>query len=137
MKHTFIIILMVFGLISPAFSQVRGREWNRLNIPQPEAVTVSGNLIVAHGFPAIRSGDITYLTLGVNRLVGFIDGLVEGAFVTIAGHSMSSPGDENLRILRPTELNFSGRTYDLTLPRMRLPESNRDRFQAPGRRGTF
>ena len=116
MKRTILLILIIFGLTVPAFTQEGRRDWNRLNIPRFEEVTVSGSLIVAHGMPALSSGGITYLILGLNRLVGFVDGLVEGAYVTISGHAMSSPRDDNLRILRPTELIFSERTYDLTLP---------------------
>ena len=141
MRRTIIFILLVFGLVAPAFAQGWGRGW--VQPPQPEAVTVSGNLIVAHGSPALRSGDVTYLAGGISRLVGFVDGLREGAYVTISGYAISSPQDENLKVLRPTELTFDGRSYDLAhpreqfLPEMRLPYVAWGRPFIPQRRGFF
>ena len=141
MKRTIFIFLLVFGLVAPAFAQGWGRGWVRPSIPQPEAVTVSGNLIVAHGLPALRSGDVTYLIGGINRLVGFVEGLREGSNVTIVGHAISSPQEETLKILRPTELIFDGRSYEMALPLRNflpeMPEGNRRRLPTPQRQRRF
>ena len=136
MRRTTFFILLVFGLIAPAFAQGWGR--GRVQPPQPEAVTVSGNLILAHGLPALRSGDVTYLAAGINRLIGFVDGLREGSYVTIIGYAISSPRDEMLKLLRPTELTFDGRTFDLALPTRNfmpeMPEGSLRRIPNPQRR---
>ena len=87
------------------------------NVPPSEEVTVSGNLTVANGMPAIKSDDTTYLVFGINRLSGFIDGLKEGAQVTVDGTAMSNPRDDTLKFLRPSNLNLNGKDYDLTPPR--------------------
>ena len=143
MKRTVFIVLLVFGLMIPAFAQGWGRGWGQPIIPQSEAVTVSGNLIVSHGLPALRSGDVTYLAGGISRLVGFVDGLKEGAHVTIIGYTISNPQDEMLKILRPTKLTMDGRTYDLAhpweqfLPEMQRPYGTRGRLYIPQRRGFF
>jgi len=83
-------------------------------LPVADAVTVSGNLIVAHGLPALKSGDVTYIVGGISRLSGFVDGLKEGAQVTIEGKAITSPRDANLKFLRPSNLTLSGKTYDMT-----------------------
>jgi len=91
-------------------------------LPVPEPVTVSGSLIVANGFPAVKSGDVTYLVGGVNRLTGFIDGFKAGAQVTIEGKAFTSPKDSNLKFLRPSSLTLNGNTYDLSPPQfLRAP----------------
>ena len=100
------------------WAQGSGRERPSDRAPRPaaEAVTVSGSLIVAHGSPAVKSGDDTYLVRGIHRLTGFVDGLKEGAQVTIEGLSISSPRDNKLKFLRPAKLTLNGKAYDLTPP---------------------
>ena len=81
--------------------------------PAAETVTISGSLVVAHGRPAVKSGDTTYFVRGINRLAGFVDGLKEGAQVTIEGLSVTSPRDNSLKFLRPVKLTLNGKTYDM------------------------
>jgi hypothetical protein len=81
-------------------------------MPASETVTVSGVLAVSSGMPAVKSGDINYLVGRLLRLSGFIDGLKEGSQVTIEGRSFSTPGDGNVKILIPSKLTLSGKTYD-------------------------
>ena len=112
---------MSFTLTAAVFAQRGGSadpelRRNRNSRPQTETVTISGSMIVAHGFPAIKSGDITYIIGGINRLVGFVDGIKEGAQVTIDGMAVSIQRDGNLKFLRPSKLTLSGKTYDLALP---------------------
>jgi hypothetical protein len=116
MKRTILVFLLVFGLLAPAFAQDWGRGRVRPNITRPEVLTVSGNLIVAHGMPALRSGEVTYLISGINRLVGFVEGLNEGAYVSVEGWAITSPRDDSLKILRSTTLTMDGRSYDLAPP---------------------
>ena len=94
----------------------RERPSDRNRRPAGEAVTVSGSLIVAHGSPAVKSGDDIYFVRGINRLVGFVDGLKEGAQVTIEGVSFTNPRDTKLKFLRPAKLTFNGKAYDLEPP---------------------
>jgi len=124
MKKTAIFILLIFGLCTAVWAQEMGRGRNhrgwahpdRSRLPASETVTVSGRLIVAHGMPAIKSGDITYLVCRISRLTGFIDGLKEGAQVTIDGIAMTSPQNSNLKFLVPANLTLYGRIYDLASP---------------------
>jgi len=103
----------------------------RGNIPRPatEAVSISGNLIVAHGRPALKSGDVTYLVLGLNRLTGFVDGLKEGAMVAIEGTALSRQKDDNVKFLAPAKLTLGGKTYDMAFPEEGMRNNH------PGNRG--
>ena len=120
----------------------RGRGPNRPQLPPSEAVTISGTLTVAHGMPAIRSGDTTYLVGRLSRLTGFIDGLREGAQVTVEGSAVTSRRDSNLRLLNPSRLTLGGRSHDLSSParafgfdrQFGAPQGSARQFNAPRHR---
>jgi len=102
-------------------------------IPAAKPVTVSGNLIIANGSPAIKSEDTTYIIGRSFRLFGMIDGLKEGALVTIEGRAMGTPRDSKLMVLLPSKLTINGKTYDnlepagfpRNFPSRRAPENHR------------
>ena len=129
MKRIVFFLILVFGLATLASAQQSGPGRNQRTLPPAEAVTASGNLIVAHGMPAIRSGNTTYLVFGINRLIGFVEGLREGAFVTVEGRALASRNDNDLKFLMPSTLNLGGRNYEITRPQ----EFNRMREQIPPR----
>ena len=159
MKRNVLFVLFVLGLAAMTWAQgsVEGGpvqpEGNRRperNLdarprrerPAVETVTVSGSLIIAHGSPAVKSGEDTYLLGGITRLTGFIDGLKEGAQVTIEGAAVTSPRDSNLKFLRPAKLTLAGKDYDLTPPvsafglnRQFAPGPGAPRQFAPNRQG--
>ena len=138
LKRKALLILLIFGLAAATWAQGWGRGWNQDGRNQPnrpqrpatEAVTVSGSLILAHGMPAVKSGDITYLVGRITRLTGFIDGLKEGVQVTVDGHAIASAQDSNLKYLHPTKLTLGGKSYDLTPPVSSFRQNNRQ-FSPP------
>ena len=71
-------------------------------------------MVVANGMPALKSGDDTYLVGGVSRLIGFVDGLKEGAQVTVEGTVMTIPGRNSLKYLSGSKLTLGGKSYDLS-----------------------
>ena len=148
LKRTIITILLVSGLTAMTWAQGWGRvQDSRNNPPRPaaETVTVSGSLVVSHGMPALASGDVTYIITGISRLIGFVDGLKEGAQVSIEGSAFGNNSDAKLKYLRPVKLTLGGKTYDLAplvsqnfMNRMPQPLHNfrnqippQPRFQAP------
>ena len=119
LKRKALFVLFIFGLTAMTWAQgwERGRNApHHRQLPPAETVTISGNLTVAHGMPAIASGDTVYLVGRLSRLTGFIDGLREGAQVTIEGSAMTSRRNNNLKLLNPTRLTLDGRSHDLTSP---------------------
>ena len=89
-----------------------------------ESATVSGNLTIVKGRIAVKKDDVTYLTGGLNRFVGFIDGLKEGAAVTLEGKAVSVPQNEKLKFLMVEKMTLNGKEYDLAPPR---PNAEQDR----------
>ena len=81
-----------------------------------EKITVTGNLTVANGMIALKSSDATYLTRGLDRFVGFIEGIKDGAAVSIEGYSISSPDKSDVKFLRVEKLTIGGNDYDLSRP---------------------
>jgi len=138
-KKAFFSLILIFGLAAVVSAQQRDSGRNQRVLPPAETVTASGNLVVAHGMPAIRSGDTTYLVFGLNRLVGFVDGLREGAFVTIEGTARTSRNDNSLKFLMPSKLDLGGRNYELARPQefyrmwSQIPQRDSQRQQAPHR----
>jgi len=79
----------------------------------PENVSVSGNLTIAQGMIAVVSGDTTWLVRGLNRYVGFIDDLKEGAQVTLEGYAMSSPRNDKIKSMQVQKMTLNGKDYEL------------------------
>jgi len=89
--------------------------------PSPENVNVSGNLTIAQGMIAVIDKDTTYLIRGLNRYTGFIDGLKEGATVTLEGYALPSPQKNTVKILHVEKMTLNGKDYDLAMPRRDMP----------------
>jgi hypothetical protein len=118
MKHKILFIILILGLAATASAQGwRNNGW-RPHIPAAETVTVSGDLTITHGMPAVKSGSVTYLIGGLTRLAGFIDGLKEGSRVTVQGAARQINQDAELKFLQPSKLTLNEKTYDLELPEM-------------------
>ena len=101
--------------------------------PEMEKVTVSGTLIVAQGRPALKSGDVTYIVGGLNRLTGFVDGLKEGAQVTIEGAAISRQKEDKIKFLSPAKLTLNGKTYEMFQPGENMNKQEPGE-RAPGKR---
>ena len=76
--------------------------------------TVNGTLGLSGGRIVLRSGDTSYFVRGLERFVGFIDGLKEGAQATIEGY-VSPPSLEGAteRLLFPVKLTLDGKDYEV------------------------
>jgi hypothetical protein len=144
MKRTILFLLLAFCAIALISAQGNNRRgpgfppdgqcspsWGRgehRNYPQQENVTVSGKLNISQGMIAITSGGVTYLTGGLSRFVGFIDGLREGAEVTLEGYALPVRRDNKVKLLQVQKMTLNGNEYDLALPR----QMQRGRWNTPG-----
>lgn len=79
-----------------------------------ETVKVEGRLALVNGMIAVKEKDKTYYVGGLNRLIGFIDGLKENASVKLEGYAVAIPGAPEYLHLRATKLSFAGKDYDLS-----------------------
>lgn len=116
-----IIVLLLAGLVAAGtLSAQAAATGNTTTAAQTATVTkVEGKLALVNGLIAIKSGDKTYYVNGLQRLVGFIDGLKEGASVKVEGYAQALPAAPEYIHLFVTKLTFNGKDYDLS--------------QAPGR----
>ena len=69
------------------------------------SVTVEGTLKLEKGFIALASGDTVYYVPMLQRYVGFIDGLKEGAKVSVEGYQFKN-------MLHPQKVTINGKDYD-------------------------
>ena len=100
-KSIFFILLAVAvgGLLAAQNRNPWGWPDPRWQAAPLETLTVTGQLGILEGRIALQDKDIRYYVLGIERFIGFIEGLKEGATVTIEGYSRASPSRE-LQFLR-------------------------------------
>ncbi|MDR2701370.1 MAG: hypothetical protein LBB72_02955 [Spirochaetaceae bacterium] len=104
---------------------IGGSVFAQSNIP---ITTIRGTLGLSNGRISVVSGNITYYVRGLERFVGFIDGLKEGAQVSLDGYA-AAPAIEGQkdRLFYPVKLTLNGKNYEVG-----SPDANKMRF---GRKG--
>jgi hypothetical protein len=134
MKRMFYIALLVLTTAAALSAQQGGPHgWGRGAIREP--VTITGSLELIDGNIALRQDTIIYYIKGIERLIGFIDGLKEGAEVTLEGTALAMPREKDRRVLLVFKLGINGKTYDnLTPALMGRPERNPPPHPGPGHR---
>jgi hypothetical protein len=129
MKKQLLVLMLPFLAVS-LWAQSPGTD-RRENFRQREPVSVSGTLVLANGFIALKSGDTLYYTGGLERLVGFVDGLKENAQVRLEGYdftrinTQTQAQAETKHFLRVIKLEIDGRSYEIG--RIAVPEQDRGR----------
>ena len=113
MKRNILLVVLILGFVVLATAQDRETNRDRRNWQAPEPVTISGSMVVVRGGPALKSGDVTYYVSGITRLIGFVDGLKEGAQVTVEGVVIPVPRNEDFKFIRASKLTLGGKTYDI------------------------
>ena len=114
-----IIVIVAAGLIAAASlsAQAFGPGMNfapgTAAVAQ-EIVKVEGKLSLINGMIGIKDKDKTYYVGGLNRLIGFVDGLKEGAAVKLEGYAVAVAGAPEYLHFRATKMTFAGKDYDLT-----------------------
>jgi lipopolysaccharide export system protein LptA len=96
-----------------------------------ENVTVSGPLTIVQGRIALKSGEVTYITAGLIRYAGFIDGLKEGAQVTLEGNALAWEKDAKTKHLRIRKMTLNGKAYDMAPPDAGRRENRKGRMGPP------
>jgi hypothetical protein len=118
MKKNFIFVILALcaaGLFAQPAQRPRPR-----NAPpeQPgrelQTASVSGPLSIINGRIAVQSDGTVFYAAGIQRFVGFIDGLKEGAQVTLDGY-VRGLREESAKMLFVTKLTLNGKSYD-TVP---------------------
>jgi hypothetical protein len=90
-----------------AIGAISAQNWGSRGITQ--SVTVEGTLQLQNGQIALSTGDAVYLVPVLNRYIGFIDGLNEGARVSVVGYVSGN-------VLQATQATINGKPYDFHTP---------------------
>jgi hypothetical protein len=113
--------LVVFILVSALFAGTVFAQ-NRDNRPDrndrqraPVKVTVEGVLQLEKGVVAVASGDSIYLVPVLTRYIGFIEGLKEGAKISVEGSQFRN-------FIQPVKVTINGKSYDF--PEFRNKDNN-------------
>ena len=103
-----IVLLFLFVAI------VSGSLFAQSNTP---TITISGTLGLSNGMISVESGNTTYIVRGLERYIGFIDGLNYGARVSLEGYDNTPSVDgQNNRSFLPVTLTISGKIYEIGSP---------------------
>jgi hypothetical protein len=97
---------------------------------------IKGTLGLSNGRISVVNGNITYYVRGLERFVGFIDGLKEGAQVSLDGYA-SIPvveGQKN-RLFYPVTLTLNGKAYEVGSPN--VPNAPNMRNSRNNQKGAF
>jgi len=104
---------------SPAPGNSRAREVN--------SVTVEGVLKLEKGLVAVENADNVFVVPMLNRYIGFITGLREGARVSVEGYEFRN-------MIRPTKVTIEGKSYDFMSRNRELSPDYRQKHQKFGSR---
>jgi hypothetical protein len=81
-----------------------------------ETRTISGTLSVENGFISVQTDDNTYYTHGFQHLIGFVDGLVEGAHITLEGFVAPAFINSDYQTFISTKMTLNEKDYTLQTP---------------------
>ena len=99
MKKVGFLLVIAFMAIGTVFAQ----NWGGVS----QKITVTGTLQLQNGQIALASGNTVYFVPTLGRYIGFIDGLKEGASVSIDGYASGN-------YLEPSKVTINGKSYDFS-----------------------
>jgi len=113
-----IVLFCLFAAI------IGGSVFAQTNTP---TTSIRGTLGLSNGRVSVVSGNITYYVRGLERYVGFIDGLKEGAQVSLDGYAtVPTVEGQTDRLFRAVKLTLNGKTYEVGSPDARNMKPGRN-----------
>jgi hypothetical protein len=99
------------------------RRYRGIDGPGIEKLSLSGTLGLSRGIIVLKSGEEIWYTPGLGRYTGFIEGLKEGAAVTLEGWGKRIPQtDEAAGFLMVSKLTLDGKDYEVGPAEPRLSQ---------------
>ncbi len=134
MKRTLVAVLAALAIAGAASAQ------NAAPASPPAApaqtTTISGKLELIDGAIGLKAGGVSYYTMRLRQLVGFVKDLQEGAAVKLEGYAYPLPDRAGYSVFMVTKLSFNGNDYDLGQPGAGGPFGGKGRgFGRGGMRG--
>ena len=105
MKRTGFLLVIAFLAIGAVSAQNWRNQWGA-----SQSVTVEGTLRLQNGQIAVSTGNAIYYVPVLNQYIGFIDGLKEGASISVSGYVSGN-------ILQPSQVTINGKSYVFQSPR--------------------
>jgi hypothetical protein len=137
MKRIILCVLFVMAVGGMLAAQNSGRPDSPRRNGEPEKISLSGSLALSRGRIVLESGGSTYYVAGIGGLIGFVEGLKEGASVSLEGWAFPLPRSEKEQIFRAAKLSFNGKDYELggqeRPPRNEFGFNRENRFGPPSR----
>ena len=101
MKKLGFVLVIACLAIGTVSAQGWGGTWGT----PTQAISVTGTLQLQNGEIAVASGNTIYFVPALTRYIGFIEGLREGAQISMDGFASGN-------YFEPTRVTISGRSYD-------------------------
>jgi hypothetical protein len=92
-----VIFVLIIGIL--AVGTISAQVWGA------QSVTVEGTLQLQNGQIAVATGNAVYFVPVLTQYIGFIEGLREGARVTVLGYASGN-------VLQAAQVTINGKTYD-------------------------
>lgn len=113
MKRIAIVLTCALLVAGSAFAQVPPPALSQSQAPA-QVTKATGKLELVQGSIALKSGGKTYIVRNLQRLAGFVDGVKEGATVTVEGYECPLAYTTDVVLLHVTKLTVGGKEYDLS-----------------------
>jgi len=113
MKRIAIVLTCALLVAGSAFAQVPPPALSQSQAPA-QVTKATGKLELVQGSIALKSGGKTYIVRNLQRLAGFVDGVKEGATVTVEGYEYPLAYTTDVVLLHVTKLTVGGKEYDLS-----------------------
>jgi hypothetical protein len=109
MKKIFAALILVLAVAGISSAQAA----TTTQAQAQQIVTISGKLELVDGFISVKSGGTTYYTRGLERIVGFVKDLQEGAQVKLEGYAHPLGLPSGYSVLMVTKVTVGGKDYEL------------------------
>lgn len=106
-----LVIVAMMCLMFAAALSAQNTQWTAA-----ETMSISGTLAVENGLIAVKTENQTYYTYGFQHLINFVDGVKEGAALTLEGYVLPYQRDPENPHFMATKLTINGKSYELQTP---------------------
>jgi hypothetical protein len=122
MKRNLLLAAVILAVSGAVFARDEGyrnhnrqvrRAYDHLFRSAGQEVTLDGNLGWVDGRIVLKTDAKTYFVSGLRPLVGFVDGLKDGAGVKLAGRARDIEGVPEYGFLQAEKVTVNGKEYTL------------------------
>ncbi|MDR2159286.1 MAG: hypothetical protein LBP23_04365 [Treponema sp.] len=107
-----VLFLLILGAAALPGAQAQA-DGDRGPDRRREALTLSGTLALEQGRIVLTAEESAYFVAGLRPLIGFVEGLKEGAAVTIEGTARPGRRGGGIPVLWVRKLTLNGKDYEL------------------------